>query len=142
MRTAGSALRQMLDEFRLLLGETFRVLGKLAAPVFGLLLIGWSAYTLAGLAASAWACARPWAVLPVMAVCVVVQLACILAVLRLTAVTLGMPQLLARTALHTEVRDDRDTSPAHLMAVTLLPFLGMYAGFGYLSDFTRSAVLE
>lgn len=141
MQTARSALRQLLDEFLLLLGETFRVLGKLAAPIFGLLVIGWSAYTLASLAASAWACVRPWVVLPIMAICVVVQLACILAVLRLTAVNLGMPQMLERTVLHTELRDDRDTSPAHLMAVTLLPFLGMYAGFGYLSDFTRSAVL-
>lgn len=141
MRTTRSALGQLLDELRLLFGQTFRVLAKLAAPIFGLLLVGWSAYILASLAASALACVVPWVVVPIMAVCVVVQLACILAVLRLTALHLGMPQVLARTTLHTEVSDDRDTSPAHLMAVALLPFLGMYAGFGYLSDFTRSAVV-
>lgn len=70
----------------------------------------------------------------------VLQLATILAVLRLAAVYLGVPSMLSRASIGTAVSDARDTGPVHLLTITLVPFLGMYAAFGFVQDYASSLV--
>lgn len=141
MRAAGQGLLQLWTEARLLLWQTFGTLGKLSVPILSLLGLGWAANELSTLLGAEVSCGAPWLVIPIISVCVVVQLACILAVLRLTAVHLGMPDLLSRAAGPQDEVDERDTSPAHLMSITLLPFVGLYSGFGFLDLYARQLVV-
>lgn len=129
-----TALSRLVDELVLLGVRTGRTLWRLAAPVGGLMLLGWSADQLSILVASEISSTRPWLVVVVLAVGVVLQLAAILAVLRLVAVHLGIPGMLARAALAPTEPDQRDTSPMHLLTTTLVPFLAMYAAFGFVAD--------
>jgi hypothetical protein len=138
--TVVSALGLLWDEFALLTAETARTLRRLWAPVLGLMLLGWSANELSVLLATDVSPSWPWLVLVVLAVGMVLQLATILAVLRLTAVHLGLPAMLSRASVGAEVDDARDTSPVHLLTITLLPFLGMYAAFGFVSDYAANLV--
>jgi hypothetical protein len=134
------ALGGLADEVVLLAVQTGRTLRRLAAPALGLMLLGWSANELSILLATEVSATWPWLVVVVLAVGVVLQLATILALLRLAAVHLGIPGMLKRAAIGTEVDDTRDTSVLHLMTTTLLPFLGMYAAFGFASGYASRLV--
>lgn len=134
------ALGSLADELVLLAVQTGRTLRRLAAPALGLMLLGWSANELSILLATEVSARWPLLVVVVLAVGVVLQLATILALLRLAAVHLGIPGMLHRAAIGTEVDDARDTSVVHLLTTTLLPFLGMYAAFGFASAYASRLI--
>lgn len=140
MGTLASSLIRLWDEFALLVVQTGRTLRQLWAPVLGLMLLGWSANELSVLLATEVSTTWPWLVIVVLALGMVLQLATILALLRLVAVHLGVPAMLSRASVGTEVDDARDTSPLHLLTVTLLPFLGMYAAYGFVSHYASTLV--
>ncbi|MGC3993369.1 MAG: hypothetical protein QM779_04455 [Propionicimonas sp.] len=139
MRAVGASLGRLWDEVALLFAQTGRTLGRLAAPVLGLMLLGWSANELSVLVASEVSSTWPWLVIVLLAVGMVLQLATILALLRLVAVDLGLPALLRQGAVDS-ADDDRDTGPVQLLTITLLPFLAIYATFGFVSDYASNLV--
>lgn len=134
------ALSRLWEELALLAVQTARALGQLFAPVLGLMLLGWSAYELSILLSSTLPAGWYWVAIPILAVGMVLQLATILAVLRMAAVHLGIPAMLSRASIGTEVTDSRDTSALHLLTITLLPFLGMYAAFGFVQSYASDLV--
>ncbi|MFT4109484.1 hypothetical protein [Propionicimonas sp.] len=134
------SLGRLWDELALLVIRTGRTLGRLAAPVLGLMLLGWSANELSILLASEVSSVLPWLVIVILAVGMVLQLASILALLRLVAVHLGIPAMLKRASVETEEDDGRDTGPVQLLTITLLPFLAIYTTFGFVSDYASDLV--
>ncbi|MCA0294282.1 MAG: hypothetical protein LCH96_03010 [Actinobacteria bacterium] len=82
-----------------------------------------------------------WLLIPVLALGVVARLATVVLALRAVATELGAPDLLRRVAPAEAVDDDRDAGLARLMTLTLLPFLGIYAAFGYVNVFARDVVI-
>ena len=87
-----SAVSELGSELWLLVRKTSSTLGRLWMPLLGLMLLGWSANEGSILLAAEIVPLWPWAVVLVLAVGMVAQLATILAVLRLVSVHLGVMQ--------------------------------------------------
>ncbi|MCE1173959.1 MAG: hypothetical protein LWW77_05035 [Propionibacteriales bacterium] len=130
-----SSLTQLVAELSSLTRHTVRVLGRLWAPVLSLMLLGWATQQLSILIATEVSAVWAWGVIIVLAVGAVIQLATVIAVLRVVAVDLGLPKMLAEASTVESVDDDRDTSLVALLNITILPFLAMYVAFGYLQDY-------
>ncbi|WP_022908890.1 hypothetical protein [Aestuariimicrobium kwangyangense] len=77
-----------------------------------------------------------WLAVVVLAFGLVLQLSAVIVSLRLIGRALNVSALLPDDA----VTDDRDTSAAHLLAITLLPFLGIYSVFGRVQDVVNSLI--
>jgi hypothetical protein len=136
------SLTQLGAELLSLIHHTGRTVARLWVPLLALMLLGWSAQELSILIATEVSGVTAWGVIPVLAVGAVIQLTTIVAVLRLVAVTLGLPRMLTEAADAESVEDDRDTSLVSLVTITLLPFLTMYVAFGYLQNYAaRVSVL-
>ncbi|HEY3337857.1 MAG TPA: hypothetical protein VGK18_05105 [Propionicimonas sp.] len=118
-------------------GVWLRLLPRLAA----LTLLGWVAYHGAVFLAAEVAQASPWLLIPALSVGVVLRLATVVVALRAVATELGAPGLLRQVAPSDAVDDDRDRSLSRLLGITLLPFLAVYAAFGYVDSFARDVVL-
>ncbi len=140
MTAVATPLRRLWAELALLTTQTARTWARLAAPIVGLMLIGWSGNELSILLGTEVSSSYPWLVIPVLAMGVVVQLVTIVVALRLVAIELGMPAMLARAPGADPAETGRETTLARLVAVTLLPFLVMYAAFGFLADYARRLV--
>lgn len=139
----GSSLSQLGAELFSLIRHTSRTIGALWVPVLALMLLGWAAQQLSVLLATEVLALSGWAVIAVLAIGAVLQLATIVTVLRLVAVHLGLPSMLAQASIEEAVDDDRDTSLIALLTITVLPFLAMYVAFGYLQQYAaRVAVLS
>jgi hypothetical protein len=134
MAAALRDLTQLGAEFALLAKQSGRVLRQLWAAILGLMLLGWSAQQLSVMLSAELISTAPWLVIAVLAAGVVAQLACVLAVLRLAGVRLGLPSMLTWSS-EAGLQDQRDTSLVNLLTITLLPFLGMYAAFGYVQTY-------
>lgn len=121
--------------------STARVWGRLMPRLLALTLLGWVAYHSAVLLASELAQLSPWLLILALAIGVVLRLATVVVALRSIATELGAPALLREVAAADAVIDDRDHSVGRLLGVTLLPFLAVYAAFGYVDVFARDVVL-
>ena len=138
MATVWETLRLTSVEFRRLLARTARTLAGIWPQAVGLVLLGWSANNLTVLLGTEVAARFPLAVIPVVALGAVLQLVAILALLRLAARHLGPGRPAAGPDAPTPTTGDRFT---RLVAMTLLTFLVLYAGFGYLAEYARRVVL-
>ncbi|HSK34506.1 MAG TPA: hypothetical protein VK903_13580, partial [Propionicimonas sp.] len=128
------------DTFRLAsaaAGVWLRLLPRLVA----LTLLGWVAYHGAVFLGAELAQVSPWLLIPALATGVVLRLATVVIALRSVATELGAPALLRQVAPGDAVDDDRDRSLGRLLGITLLPFLALYAAFGYVDSFARDVVL-
>lgn len=104
-------------------------------------LLGWAAYYGSVLLAAQLAFASAWLVVLALATGVVARLATLVVALRMVARHLGAPDLLRQTIPTEVVDDDRDQHVSRLLTLTLLPFLGVYAGFGYVDSFARDVIV-
>lgn len=77
---------------------------------------------------------QAWVAVVVLAFGLVLQLSAVIVSLRLIGRQLNVNALLPDSA----VTDDRDSSAAHLLAITLLPFLGIYSVFGRVQEVINS----
>ena len=136
-----SAVSELGSELWLLVRKTSSTLGRLWMPLLGLMLLGWSANEGSILLAAEIVPLWPWAVVLVLAVGMVAQLATILAVLRLVSVHLGVPGMLAEASLSPLAEDRRDTGLLQLLTITLLPFLAIYAAFGFMRDYAARVTI-
>jgi hypothetical protein len=116
-----------LTELRILIVDTGRVWWRLLPMIMGVYLLGWLGTELTVRVAVIAGDISPWLALALFAFSFVWTLVAAIVILTLAGRELGIRQLLPEG--EREV-DDRDTSLTRLIAITLLPFLGMYAAFG------------
>ena len=135
------ALSAFGEETLRLASATTRTWLKLLPRLIALALLGWVAYHGAVLVGAEVAQVSPWLLIPALSLGVVLRLATVVVSLRLVGTELGAPDLLRQVAPADAVDDDRDRSLARLLGVTLLPFLAVYAAFGYVDSFARDVVL-
>ena len=117
----------VLVDLVVLVRDTLRVFVRLFPQILGLWLLGWLGSNLSLKVAAVVADASAWAGLVVFAFNFLFTLVAIVLILRLCGAELGIRALIPRSEA---VDDGRDTSLTRLLAVTLLPFLGLYAAFG------------
>lgn len=129
-------LRGIGDEFVGLLGRTSVTWWRFAPAVVGFMLLGWVGYYGSVLFATEFAFVSPWLVILGLAIGAVVQLAMIVLTLRWVMERSGIQlDAVHQTSLASPV------PPVRLLAQTILPFLAIYAAFGFVDDFARNMVL-
>ena len=121
----------MLLDLRILAVDTFRVWWRLLPQLIGIYLMGWLGSELALRAAVLAGDLSAWLALALFTFSFVSVLVALVLILRLAGRELGITALLPADE---RAADDRDASVSRLLAVTLLPFLGMYAAFGQVSE--------
>jgi len=130
------ALRGIGEEFTGLLGRTGVTWWRLAPWLLGLCLLGWVGNYGAVLLGTELTFYWPWLVILGLAIGTVAQLATIVIALRFVMehnqVRLGSMRVLP---------GERPPSPVQLVARTILPFLAIYAAFGFVDDYARNVVL-
>lgn len=132
----GGTARAIGEELAGLLGRTATTWWRLAPWLLGLCLVGWAGNYGAVLLGTELAFHWPWLVVFGLAFGIVTQLAAMVIALRLVLNHCG-----AGPAAETSVAGLVPNSPARLLAQTLLPFLAIYAAFGFVDDYARNVVL-
>ena len=118
-------------DLRILVLDTGRVWWRLLPQLLTVYLLGWLGTELAqrlAITAGEW---NSWAGLAIFSFSFLAQLVAIVVMLQLVGQDLGVKQLIPDAEL---VSDDRDSSLTRLVSLTLLPFLGIYAVFGDVSE--------
>jgi hypothetical protein len=126
-------------DLRILIVDTGRVWWRLLPTIMGVYLLGWLGSELTLRVAVIAGDISPWLALALFAFNFVCVLAAAIVILSLAGRELGIKQLLP--AEEREI-DDRDTSLSRLLAITLLPFLGMYAAFGQVAEAAQRLVTQ
>jgi hypothetical protein len=126
-------------ELRILVRDTGVVWWRLLPLILGVYLLGWL-----GSEVTLWVAVivgdfSAWLALALFAFSFVCTLVSVIVILTLAGRELGISQLLPQD--EREI-DDRDTSISHLITITLLPFLGMYAAFGQVADAAQRLVTQ
>ena len=118
-------------DLRILVVDTGRVWWRLLPQILAIYLLGWLGSELTLRVAVILGDISPWLALILFAFNFVCVLVAAVLILNLAGRELGIRELLPpdeRTV------DDRDQSFSRLLAITLLPFLSMYAAFGQVSE--------
>ena len=118
-------------DLRILVLDTGRVWWRTLPQILSVYLAGWLGSQLAlklAIRVGEW---NSWAALAVFAFGFLAQLVAIVVMLQIVGRELGVRDLIPEAEA---VGDDRDTSLTRLVSITLLPFLGIYAAFGEVSQ--------
>ena len=118
-------------DLRILIVDTGRVWWRLLPVIMGVYLLGWLGSELTLRVAVIAGDISAWLALALFAFSFVCTLVAAIVILTLAGRELGISRLLPED--EREI-DNRDTSLTHLLAITLLPFLGMYAAFGQVAE--------
>ncbi|HYI52372.1 MAG TPA: hypothetical protein VEX57_00290 [Microlunatus sp.] len=118
-------------DLRILVLDTGRVWWRTLPQILAVYLAGWLGSQLAlklAIRVGEW---NSWAALAVFSFGFLAQLVAIVVMLQIVGRELGVRDLIPEGEA---VGDDRDTSLTRLVSITLLPFLGIYAAFGEVSQ--------
>lgn len=115
----------------ILVRDTGRLWWRLLPQVLSVYLLGWLGAELALKVAAAVGGFSAWLALAVFAFGFLSQLVAAIVILRMAGRELGIADLIPDEEREA---DERDSSLTHLLAVTLLPFLGIYAAFGQVQE--------
>ena len=137
--TGSSELAALLTDLRILVVDTGTVWWRLLPQVLGLYLLGWLGSQLALRLAVAAGDLSAWLALVLFAFNFVSLLTALVLILRRVGQELGIRALIPAEEA---VADGRDESISRLLAVTLLPFLGIYAAFGQVSEAASDLTVE
>lgn len=124
-----AALTSFVDALRQLVGATFGTWWRTLPRVLTALTLGWLAYLVLTQLAALAVQVSAWLALALMALAFVATLSALVISLRILGQDLGI-----REAVPLAQDDPRDTSVSHLLALTLLPFLGIYAAFNKVTE--------
>ncbi|NNG20131.1 hypothetical protein HJ590_11210 [Naumannella sp. ID2617S] len=133
----GTARREFWGHLTQLSADTWRVFRRLFPQLVALQLLGWLGYGACLRIAASLVEWSAWASLVVFSIGFVAVLTAVVLQLRLVGAELGVRQVLPEGAPN----DDRDESVPRLLALTLLPFLGIYAAFGYVQERAHELVV-
>ncbi len=127
-QTVARAASTLLGDVVVLVRDTVTVFVRLFPQIMAVWLLGWLGNTLAVRVASIVGDTSGWAAVVVFSASFLCTLVAVVVILRLCGEELGTRALVPR---EDAVEDDgRDSSLSRLVAVTLLPFLGLYSAFG------------
>lgn len=126
----GAVLGELWRYLRVLSVDTVRMFVRLFPQLMTLQLLGWLGYGLTLRVGASISYDYPWHALAVFSTGFVFLLGAMVLQLRLVGAELGIRQLIPEDA----GGDDRDEGIGRLLALTLLPFLGIYAAFGFVAD--------
>lgn len=118
-------------ELRILAVGTARLWWRLLPQLLGVFLLGWLGSQLAMKLAIQLGDTSAWLALITFSLNFLCQLVAIVVILQLAGRELGIRDVIPAEE---RVTDDRDTSLTRLLALTLLPFLALYAAFGEVND--------
>jgi hypothetical protein len=120
-------LLALWTDVRILVVDTVRVWWRLLPQVLTIYLLGWLGSELALKLAAIAGDVSAWLALAIFAFGFLARLSATILILRLAGRELGIRELIPEEE---RAGDDRDASITQLLAITLLPFLGLYAAFG------------
>jgi hypothetical protein len=126
-------------ELRILIRDTGQVWWRLLPLIMAVYLLGWLGSELTLRIAVIAGDFSAWLALALFAFSFVCTLVAAIVILTLAGRELGISQLLPED--EREI-DKRDTSLTHLIVITLLPFLGMYAAFGQVAEAAQRLVTQ
>ena len=129
----------MLTDLRILVVDTGRVWWRLLPVIMAVYLLGWLGAELTLRLAVIAGDLSPWLTLILFAFHFVCILSATVVILNLAGRELGIRDLLPEDE---RTLDDRDASFSRLLAITLLPFLGMYAAFGQVNEAADRIVVQ
>ena len=129
----------LLTELRVLLVDTGRLFWRLLPQILAIYLLGWLGAQLALKVAVQVADWNVWIGLVIFAFSFLSRLVAIVLILRLAGRELGIWSMIPEEEA---VGDRRDESLTQLLAVTLLPFLGLYAAFGQVNEAANQITTE
>lgn len=132
------ALGELWRYLRTLAVDSVRMLVRLFPQLVALQLIGWIGYGASLRLGASLASTQAWIALAVFSTGFVFVLGAMVLQLRLVGAELGIRQLLPEGAPD----DDRDQGISRLLALTLLPFLGIYAAFGFVQERAEQLVVS
>ena len=128
--------KEWFDHFTAMVLGGVRVWWLLLPQLLAVNALGYVGLEAALVVAPAISNSHAWLAVVVLAFGLVLQLSAVIVSLRLVGRTLRIGELLPEEA----VSDDRDNSTAHLLAITLLPFLGIYSVFGRVQEVINSLI--
>ncbi|WP_147264085.1 hypothetical protein [Desertihabitans brevis] len=137
-----TTVSSMLSEAVRLAARSGQLWWRLWPQLIGLMLLGWLAYQVSTWVTVTQGIARPYLVVPLFATGLVGMLAATVIGLRMVATQLGVRELVRGAEPDAEDDDERDTSLTSLLVLTLLPFLAVYAAFGYVDDLATALVVR
>lgn len=114
---------------RVLSVDTVRMFVRLFPQLVTLQLLGWMGYGVTLRVGASISYDYPWHALAVFSTGFVLMLGAMVLQLRLVGAELGIRELIPEGG-----DDDRDEGIGRLLALTLLPFLGIYAAFGFVAE--------
>ncbi|HEX3207678.1 MAG TPA: hypothetical protein VHQ68_15725, partial [Propionibacteriaceae bacterium] len=126
-------------DLRILIVDTGRVWWRLLPTIMAVYLLGWLGSELTLRVAVIAGDFSAWLALALFAFSFVCTLVAAIVILTLAGRELGISQLLPEDERET---DNRDTGLTHLIVITLLPFLGMYAAFGQVAEAAQRLVTQ
>lgn len=132
-------LAMLWTDIRILVLDTTRIWWRMLPKILSIFLFGWLGYQLALKLAIPAGHVNVWLGLLIFAVSFVSKLAAVVLILRLVGNALGVRRLIPRQELE---EDDRDTGVTGLLAMTLLPFLGIYTAYGLVSKASDQMLIE
>ncbi|WP_152365141.1 hypothetical protein [Microlunatus speluncae] len=124
-------LSLLWTDLRILVVDTVKVWWRLFPQIAGIYLLGWLGFQVALKIAAYTEDLNVWVTIAVFSAGFLTQLIPIVLILRLVGRELGIREMVPE---EDNAQDERDNSITHLLAVTLLPFIGIYAAFGQLND--------
>lgn len=124
-------LTLLWTDIRILVVDTVKVWWRLFPQIAGIYLLGWLSFQVALKVAAFIEDLNVWVTIGIFSAGLLTQLIPIVLILRLAGRELGIRQMIPE---EDNEQDERDNSITHLLAVTLLPFMGIYAAFGRLDD--------
>ncbi len=128
---AGSAF---LGDVVVLVRDTVTVFWRLFPQIITVFLLGWLGDAVALRVAAIVGDTSGWAAVVVFSSSFLFTLVAVVVILRLCGEELGIRALVPREGEGAAEDDGRDRSLSRLVAVTLLPFLGLYSAFGLVND--------
>ena len=138
-RRRDATLEALLADLRALAVGTARVWWRLLPQLLSLYLLGWLGSQLALRLAVLAGDLSPWLALVLFALNFVSLLVALVLILRLVGLELGIWSMIPAEE---SVGDGRDQSVSQLLAVTLLPFVGLYAAFGQVNQAAEQLTTE
>lgn len=132
-------LAMLWTDIRILVVDTTRIWWRMLPKILAIFLFGWLGYQLALKLAIPVGHVNVWLGLLVFAFSFVSKLAAVVLILRLVGNALGVRRLIPHQELE---EDDRDTSITGLLAITLLPFLGIYTAYGLVTKASDQMLIE
>lgn len=124
-------LTMLWTDIRVLLVQTTRLWWRLLPQLLAIHLLGWLSYQVSLRLAAFAIDFNSWVALVIFSTGFIGELAAVVLSLRLCGRELGIRELLPADEAET---DDREASFSRMLAVTLLPFLALYAAFGYMQE--------